>query len=138
MKELLNIFPPKVEVKFGENTVEIKSIELQNISIIGVIADKLFNKAVAIIKMKLSEQELGLALAQEFSLLLKDDSKLLIEFLTATTTVDPKILPKISIEATLFLINEVIEVNKDFLYQKVKPMVLDLMSKLGKNKKTNG
>lgn len=138
MKELLNIFPPKVEVKFGENTVEIKSIELQNISIIGVIADKLFNKAVAIIKMNLSEKELGLALAQEFSLLLKDDSKLLIEFLTATTTVDPKILPKISIEATLFLINEVIEVNKDFLYQKVKPMVLDLMSKLGKNKKTNG
>ena len=138
MKELKTIFPPKIEVLFSDKTIEIKSIALEDVSVLGEIGDKLFNRAVAILKMNLSETDLGLALAQELILVLKNDSKLLIQFLQATTTVDPKILPKISLEAAVFLLKEAVEVNKDFLYQKVKPMVQDLMAELGPKAKTNG
>lgn len=139
MKELLSIFPPKVIVKFGDKEIEIKSVELQDMSIVATISDKLFSRAIAILQMKLTKEEQGIAIAKEIIDVLKNDTGLFIDFLSATTTVEKETLKKISIEAGLFLITEVIEVNKDFLYQKVMPMIKDLAKAFDqKSKKTNG
>lgn len=138
MKELLSIFPPKVVVHFGDKDVEIKSVELQDMAIVGELGDKLFSKAIALLKMKLSPDDLGLAIAQELTTILKNDTKLLIDFLAVTTTVEKSTLQKISIEAALFLITEVIEVNKDFLSQKIVPKAKALAALFVKKEKTNG
>ncbi len=138
MKELLSIFPPKILVNFGGENVEIKSVELQDIAIVAELGDKLFSKVMAIFKMKMTETDLGLAIAHELIQLLKNDTTLLIKFLSVTTNVKEETLKKISVEAALFLVTEVIEVNKDFLSQKIMPKAKDLAKLFGKKAVTNG
>lgn len=136
MKSLTDIFPPKVQVKFGSEEIEVKSVKLQDMAIVAELGEKLFSKLIALFKMGLTEEELGMAIAQEIISILKNDTNLLIKFLSVTTSVPEETLKNISIEAALFLTKEVIEVNKDFLYLKIMPQAKELASLFGK--KTNG
>lgn len=136
MRELKNIFPPKTKVLFGEEVIEIKSVKLKDLEVVAGLADKIFDKMVGIILSKKSEMEIGLDIAKELVKIFKDDVDSLIDLLAITTSVKKEVLSEISLEASLFLLDEVLEVNKSFLFQSVFPKAKELFAKY--SKKTNG
>lgn len=135
MKELKNIFPTNTKVLFGEDVADIKGITLKQMPIIAEISEKLFDKAFGIILSGKSDQEIGIELIKELIQVLKNDTALLVELLASTTSVEKKLLQDVSLEALLFLLDEVLEVNKTFLYQNVLPKALALWTKYNPRKK---
>ena len=139
MRELKNIFPPKTKVSFGDDVIEIKSVTFQDLAVVAEIAEKVFDKIFSLLMSEKQDQELGVAIAKELISILKNDISLLQKLLTITTTVKPDVIPQISPEATLFLLDEVLEVNKSFLFQNVIPMAKEIFNKhKSKDPKTNG
>lgn len=139
MRELKSIFPPKTQVMFGEKLVDIKSITLKDLPIVADITEKVFDKIFVLLLSGKQDQDLGIALAKEVISVLKNDVEALQNLLEITTSVPKETIPDISLEAGLFLLDNVLEVNKDFLSQNVLPMAKDLFSKYNpKAEKTNG
>lgn len=140
MKELKNIFPTNTKVLFGDDVADIKGITLKQMPIIAKISEKLFDKAFNIILSGKSDEEIGFELIGELIQVLKNDTPLLVELLAVTTTVKEDVLQDVSLEALLFLLDEVIEVNKSFLSQNVLPKALAMFKKYSpqKSEKTNG
>lgn len=134
MKELKNIFPPKTNVMFGDQVVEIKSITLKDLPVVAGIAEKVFDKVFGLLLSDKKEQDLGLAITKEIINILKNDIKSLETLLEITTTVEKEVIPTISLEAGLFLLDLVLEVNKDFLSQSVLPMAKGLFQKYNPQK----
>lgn len=134
MKELKNIFPPKTKVMFGEQVIEIKSITLKDLPVVAGIAEKVFDKVFGLLLSDKKEQDLGLAITKEIINILKHDIELLETLLEITTTVEKEVIPTISLEAGLFLLDSVLEVNKDFLSQNVLPMAKGLFQKYNPQK----
>lgn len=134
MKELKNIFPTNAKVVFGEDVVDIKGITLKQMPVIAKISEKLFDKAFNIILSGRSDQEIGIDLIRELIQVLKNDTPLLVELLASTTSVTEDVLQAVSLEALLFLLDEVIEVNQSFLSQNVLPKALAFWKKYSPQK----
>lgn len=136
MKELKNIFPPKTKVVFGDQVIEIKSITLKDLPVVAGIAEKVFDKVFGLLLSDKKEQDLGLEITKEIINILKNDIESLETLLEITTTVEKETIPNLSLEAGLFLLDSVLEVNKDFLSQNVLPMAKDLFQKYNPQKTT--
>lgn len=139
MKELKSIFPPKTKVMFGESVVEIKSITLKDLPVVAEIAENVFDKVMSLLFSGKEDQELGIAVTKEIIHILQHDLELLQKLIEITTSVEKEIIPDLSLEAGLFLLDSILEVNKDFLFQNVLPRAKELFSKYAqKESKTNG
>ena len=139
MKELKSIFPPKTQVHFGDKLVDVKSITLKDLPVVAEIAEKVFDKIMSLLFSGKEDQELGLAITKEIIQILKNDIELLQKLIEITTTVEKEIIQDLSLEAGLFLLDSILEVNKDFLSQNVLPRAKELFSKYAqKESKTNG
>lgn len=115
MKELKEILLPKVEVKIGEQVVEIKRIPFGKLPEIADLANAVISK----IQKNSAAGDLGVA--QALFEVMKDDFQSLIKALIITTSLDRKYLEEMSLEVATFVITNVVEVNADFLSQKVMP-----------------
>lgn len=139
MRELKSIFPPKKQVVFGENLTDIKSIAMKDLPVVAEIAEKIFDKVFSLLLSEAKGPELDAAITKEIILILKNDIGSLQKLLEITTSVEKEIIQDISLEAVLFLLDNVLEVNKDFLYQNILPMAKEMFSKYkAKDQKTNG
>jgi hypothetical protein len=127
MKELLKMFPEKIEVKLGDKVVEIKTIPFGKLPQIADLADKIMNKV-----QKNPSNDLGITKAV-FEIM-KEDFEGVVKGLEITTTLDAKEINEMSLEAATFILSNVIEVNADFLSQKVFPQLKIMSESMAKKK----
>lgn len=126
MKELKEIFAPHSEIKLGEQIVKVSPFIVKDIPVVVSIITKGFNE---IFKPGATDIQ---TTQNMLNFLLKnlDEAYKLIEM---TTQLNKDYFQDKSIETLSFVISEVIEVNYDFLYQKVMLQTGPLREKMMKN-----
>ena len=126
MKELKVIFPETLEVKFGEEVVKIKTIPFGKLPYMAELADKVIDK----IQKNAASGDLGIAKA--IFEIIKIDFEIIVQALTITTSLKKETIESMSLEAASFILTNVVEVNADFLSQKVFPSLKEMAKTLNK------
>jgi len=126
MKELKVIFPETLEVKLGEEIVQIKTIPFGKLPYMAELADKVIDK----IQKNAASGDLGIAKA--IFEIIKIDFEIIVQALTITTSLSKETIESMSLEAASFILTNVVEVNADFLSQKVFPSLKAMAKTLNK------
>lgn len=115
--ELNSLFAGSKFHDFAGKKIEIKQVTLEDLPIVVEMASKFFEKSKASTQEKLMK-------------LIKEDFNSIVKLISKLTDIPADQVNKISLATTVFVVQKILEDNKDFLEQAVAPLLKEAASSL--------
>ena len=139
MKEIKIIVNEGRKVKLGDDVISVKEFDLKTLPMVVDYFDGIYEliDKNSLQKGKGSENAIVTEIMKAVVLSLKDKTDVIVKIVAASTSMPVSEIAKLPLDAIVALLREVIEVNYDFLSQRVMPLIKEMFDEIGqKAKKT--